>query len=242
MTLQLKGTIWKPVDVNPMFAMINVPPDYPPNNSATVHIVSNEEQPLTLSAPESNNKAFTAEVKTNQPGKDFQLVIMATLAPDSGNAQGQISVKTSSTNVPVINLTAWANVQPLVTLIPQQVMLPSGPTTEGQTAAVTIQNNSTNALLLSDPSVDAKDVKVDIKETQAPGKAYTATLTFPAGFEIAQGTKTELSIKTSSQRTPVIKIPVLQMPHPQSPVITPITPVPAPPGKTPTLSGKPVTQ
>jgi hypothetical protein len=244
-TLQLKGTIWKPVDVNPQFAMINIPPDLPPQTTASLHIVNNEDTPLELSIPESSNKGFTAEIKTNQPGKDFQLVINAAPPPaDAPNAQGQITVKTSSTNTPVISVSAWANVQPLVTLNPPQLTLPGGPTTAGQTASLTIHNNSTNTLTLSDPALDPKDakdvkvddVKVDIKESQAPGRDYTATLTFPAGFELAQGTRIELSIKTSNSRTPVIRVPVAQLPRPAAPPVPAIQPL-SPPGAAPTSGG-----
>ena len=111
--LQIKGNIWKPIDVTPQFAMLNVTTDAP-SNATTVRIVNNEESPLTLSAPESSNPAFAAELRTNQPGKEFQLLIKTVPPLPAGNVQGQITLKTSSTNMPVINVTALANVQQAV--------------------------------------------------------------------------------------------------------------------------------
>src|SRR5512137_53484 len=109
--LQIKGNVWKPIDVMPQMAVLNVTAESP-SAATTVRIVSNEEAPLALSAPESNNPAFAAELRTNQPGKEFEMVIR-TVPPVAGSMYGQITLKTSSTNLPVINVTAWANVQPV---------------------------------------------------------------------------------------------------------------------------------
>ena len=106
--LQIKGNIWKPIEVTPQFAILNVTTDAP-SNATTVRIVSNEEFPLTLSAPESSHPAFTAELSTNQPGKEFQLLVKTVPPLPAGNVHGQITLKTSSTNMPVIQVNALAN-------------------------------------------------------------------------------------------------------------------------------------
>src|ERR1700676_1156870 len=114
-SLQLKGTVWKPIDVNPQFAMLNISPDSDSPASTIVHIVNNMEEPITLSAPDINNKSFTAEIKTIQPGKAFELTVKTVPPLPVGSVQGQITLKTSSSNTPVINVTAFANVQPAIT-------------------------------------------------------------------------------------------------------------------------------
>jgi uncharacterized protein DUF1573 len=222
--LQLKGTVWKPIEVNPQFAVMNISPDSESGATSTVRIVNNMEEPLTLSAPESNNKTFTAELKTTQPGKEFQLIITAAPPLATGNVQGQISLKTSSSNMPVINVTAWANVQPAITVMPPQVTLPAGPLTARLTPSVTIQNNGTNTLTLSEPAVNAKDVDVQINEVQ-PGHSFSATLTFPEGFEMPLGLPVELTIKSSNPHFAVIKVPITQTQRAPSPVV-PVKPAP----------------
>src|SRR5438105_9700463 len=67
--LQVKGTVWKPIDVNPAFAVMTIPADAQTNITSKVHIVNNMEELITLSPPESNNKGFSAELKTNTVGK-----------------------------------------------------------------------------------------------------------------------------------------------------------------------------
>src|SRR6266536_2008791 len=43
--LQLTGTIWKPIEVNPQMAYFNVPPDSPSVTPVLVRIISNLEEP-----------------------------------------------------------------------------------------------------------------------------------------------------------------------------------------------------
>ena len=59
--LQFKGTIWKPIDVIPQFAVLNLTADAP-LASATVLITNNMPEPITLSAPQCSNPAFAAEL------------------------------------------------------------------------------------------------------------------------------------------------------------------------------------
>ena len=210
--LQIKGNVWKPIDVMPQMAVLNVTAESP-SAATTVRIVSNEEAPLTLSAPEGNNAAFAAELKTNQPGKQFELVVRTVPPLPAGNAQGQITLKTSSTNLPVINVTAWANVQPVVVAMPAQIALPMAPLANPMPSAVSIRNNGTNTLTLSEAMVSAKGVDVQVRETE-PGRAFTLALNFPAGFEIAQGEKVELSVKSNHPQFPMIKVPIMQPARP----------------------------
>jgi hypothetical protein len=217
--LQIKGNIWKPIDVTPQFAVLNVTSDAP-SNATTVRIVNNEETPLTLGAPESSNPAFGVELRTNKPGKEFHLIVRTAGPLPAGNAQGQITVRTSSTNLPAISLTAWANVQQAVTVMPAQVTLPAGPLANPVPSTITIRNNGTNTLALSEPVGNAKGVEVRVQEIQ-PGRVFTLTANFPPGFEVAQGEKVELSVKTSHPQFPVIKVPVTQARRP-APLAVPV--------------------
>src|SRR5204863_727038 len=104
------------------------------------------------------------------------------------------------------------------------------------TPSVTIQNNSTNAVTLSEPAINIPGVDVQIKETQ-PGRVFSALLTFPEGFEIPQGQQVTFTAKSSNTNFPVIKVPVNQMPHlaatqqaalPQSKPQAALVPTPSP--------------
>src|SRR5438876_2981203 len=136
--LQIKGTVWKPIDVQPSFAVMNIPPDTQSNVTTKVHIVNNMDEVITLSPPESSQKTFTATLVTNTAGKDFDMIITAVAPFESPNAQSQITIKTSSTNVPTLTVTAWANVQQPVVVSPPQVVLAAGPLANKQTVSVNI--------------------------------------------------------------------------------------------------------
>ena len=228
--LNIRGTIWKPIEVTPQIAMLNnVPAESPESVTSTVTITNNMEELVDIFEPESNNKSFTAEIKTNTPGKGYQLVIKMVPPLSAGSVQGQITAKTSSTNSPTVSLTAYATVVAALSVIPPQVTLPFAPITSKLAPSVTIQNNSTNVLTLSEPTVNAKDVEVQLNELQ-PGKTFTATLKIPEGFEVAQGQKLEFSVKTSHPQFPLIKVPITQMQRPVPPPVPPgvqIKPVPS---------------
>ena len=68
--LQIKGTIWKPIDVTPAYAVINVPPECA-GGSATIKILNNAEEALTLGTPEVNQPGFGVEIKTNNLEKSM---------------------------------------------------------------------------------------------------------------------------------------------------------------------------
>jgi hypothetical protein len=210
-TLQIKGTIWKAIDVIPQYAVLNVLPDTP-GATSVLNITNNTEQPLTLSAPEVNNPAFTVELRTNEAGRSFQLAV-STSANKVGTAQGQVTMRTSSTNMPVLTVTIWANVQPAINVIPPSVNLPPAPLTTQLTPIVTLINNTTNPVTFSDAAVNIPGVQLQPREIQV-GKYFTATLVFPVGFEIPTGQTAELSVKSSHPKYPLIKVPIIQPPRP----------------------------
>ena len=224
--LQLKGTVYKPYDVNPQIAVFNLAPDAD-TASMVLTITNNMEEPLLLSAPEVNNPIFAAQLITNVLGKGYQvkLTIVPPL-PAMGSAQGHMTLKTSWSNTPTIPVTLVANIQPAVMVTPAAITLPPAPLANPMKIAVAIQSNTaTNILTLSEPAINIPGVGIEIITNQ-PGKSFSVMLGFPQGFEVPQGQQVELSLKTSSPKVPVVKVPVRQMARPPTAVL------PAPPAPT----------
>ena len=209
--LQIKGTIWKPVDAIPQYAIFNGTAEALASATSVIRIINNEDPPLTVSAPESNNKIFAAELRTNQPGKEFEVVIRIAGTLDAPRTQGLITVKTSSTNEPTINITTLASLQPTLVATPPQINLPLGVITNKLPVTIFIRNNGTSPLKLSDPEVNAAGVDVAMKEIE-PGRYSSLTVTFPPEFTIAKDEKVELSVKTDHAQIPTFKVPVFQPP------------------------------
>ncbi|MBI5386280.1 MAG: DUF1573 domain-containing protein [Verrucomicrobia bacterium] len=219
--LQLKGVVWKAVDVNPMYAIFNPVADSPTNEARTVRIVNNTDGPMTLSPPEVNNKSFTAELKTLKPDKEFELTIKTVPPFSSGTVQGMVTIKTTSTNAPTISVNAIAMVQQSIMVMPSQLMVPMGPLATSTKMGVTIRNNSPTNIVVSEPSVNVAGCDVNLQELQA-GRVFNVIVTFPTGLEITPAQKAEVSLKTTHPQHPTIKVPIYQVPRPaQTPAAVP---------------------
>jgi hypothetical protein len=233
--LQLKGTIWSPIEVNPQYVNFTIPADAP-GGSALVNITNNTAEPLYLTPPHCNNPAFQAELRTNTPGRGYQMVIsrVPPLAP--GQQQTIVTMTTSFSNTPPIQIVAWANVQAPLTILPMQLTLPQAPLSNPHPFTITIQNQTTNMMVLSEPAIGGKDVKIELRELQ-PGHYFNALLTFPDGFELARGEQLQFSVKSSLPNHPLIEVPIMQIPRPAvapppmpQPAVAPrVLPAPAPP-------------
>src|SRR5262245_4399792 len=90
-TLQIKGTVWKPIDVTPAVAFFAPSSDSQSNEVRVVRIVNNLDEPLTLSAPECTNKCFLTELKTLKEGKEYELQVGLIRSPSTTNAVAPVT-------------------------------------------------------------------------------------------------------------------------------------------------------
>jgi hypothetical protein len=208
-SLQIKGEVWRPIEAIPPAAGFAGLMDALSNLVKVVRIVNHEEKPLILDEPVSNNRVFAAQLKTNQPGQEYELVIRIAQPLGTANAFGKITMKTSSLKMPVLTVDTWAVPQQAVTAMPSRIILPGGPAANKLTRSVAIRGLGTNLLVLSEPALNAKGVDIQLHELQ-PGRYFTVTLTFPEGFRIANAERIELSIKSNHPQFPVIRVPIEQ--------------------------------
>ncbi len=225
--LQLKGSVWRPLDVIPPFVNMTVLADAT-NASCALTITNRGDEPVALSAPQCTPAVFVADLKTNLPGKLFGLDVRMTGPQSPGIVQGQITVKTSMTNPAVLTVPIWVNVQPPLLVMPQQIMLPQAPLAAKQLLTVSIQNATTNSMILSEPAVNAPGVDVQIREV-LPGRNFSVLLNFPEGFEIPKDQSVQFTVKSSLPKFPLIKVPVTQSARP-GPSPAPSAASPAQPG------------
>lgn len=220
--LQIRGTVWKPIEITPAYAVLNLQP-YMTGGSVVVSITNNLDEPVHFYNAEVNNPALAVTLKTNLPGKAYQVELAAVPPLKPGSASGQITLRSTWTNKPVETITAWLNVQPPVTVVPAMVNLAPAPLPNPASPVITIINNTTNPFALSNPRVSVPGVDVQVKELQA-GRYLTVTLGFPAGFGAPQGAPLEFTAETTNPLHPVIKVPIRQSPSAAQNYI----PVPAP--------------
>ncbi len=216
LVLQLKAIVWKAIDVTPTMAVFTVSSEAQTNDTRTVRIVSNVEEPLELSDLQCTNSSFRAELKTVRPGKEFELLITAVPPFVENRIVTAVTLKTSMPTNPTISVSAYLSVQQPVTVIPTHVMLPQGPLTNVAHSVLTIQNTGTNVLALSEPAVNVPGAEAHVQETQ-PGRLFNLTVDFPLGFQAKVGQKVEVTVKSNHPRFPLIQVPVFQPQPPAAP-------------------------
>jgi hypothetical protein len=221
--LQLKSTVWKPIEVTPAMAMFNLSSESQSNETRVVRIVSNLDEPIELSEVKCTNRAFHAELKTVRPGREFALHITAAPPFPSTPINAPVTLKTSSTQMPTINVSAYLMLQPPVTVMPNHIMLPAGPLTNVTRRVVTIRSSGTNLMVLSEPHVSVPGPEARVNET-APGRSFNLTVDFPAGFQAQPGQHVEVTAKSSHPKFPLIKVSVFHQQPPAPRASTPSVP------------------
>ena len=169
-----------------------------------MRIAINQDEPLGIYGAESNLKHFTAEIVTNSPGREYNLVIKTVPPLPSGNTQGQITFKTTATNTPTMSLPALAIVQPSLVVSPAQITLPAQPSTQPQTYVVAIRNHSSAPFSVSNASSNVGSIAVALKEVEA-GRQFNLELTIPAGYDIPEGQRIEITANSTHPAYPLIK-------------------------------------
>jgi uncharacterized protein DUF1573 len=204
--IQIQATVWKPVDITPAYVYFMGVEGEVTNETKVVRITNNMEEPITLESLQSNNPNFKTELKTLKPGKEFELQVFYSASVTNAPPQGVISMKTSSTNMPMLTLTAYAMPQPAFVTMPQAIFLPTGPLSPNYRVPVTIRNNSVTPVKLSDAVVNAEGVTIETTETQ-PGKLFTLNVSFSTNFQARAEKRMELTVKTTHPRYPVLRVP-----------------------------------
>ncbi len=207
--LQLTGTVWKPIDVMPALTMFNVSAESPTNETKVVRIASNLEEPVALSDLHCSSTCFKAELKEIKPGKEFELRVTVLPPLETPTTFSTITLKSSSTNAPILSVSAYAIMQHPLLVSPQQVTVPAGPLKAPAHAAVLVRNLTTNPVAISDVRLDLAGVDVKVSEVQT-GRLYSIGMTFPTGFQLQAGQRPELTMKSTHPKFPELRVPLLQ--------------------------------
>jgi hypothetical protein len=231
-TLQVNGVVWLPIEVAPAMASFNLMPDATNANTQVLKIFNRMDTPLSLSDPQSSTNAFSAVLKTNVPGQEFDLVISAappSRLPSSLNMtviQGEIRLKCSATNRNPLAVTVFETISPEITVFPPNIQLPPGPLVQPITSTVSIRDNIGN-LALSDPAVNVPGVSVSMRVLQT-NRSYVLSVVFPLGFEAPRGQSVLLTVKTDNPRFPALNVPFTPVPGMAQPIRPAITVPPVP--------------
>lgn len=206
-TLQIKGTVWRPIEVAPTLAMLNVNSELVSNATATVRITNHATQPLEVFEPVSNNPQFSAEIRTNAPGKLYEVVIHTVPPLNITNPHGLINLRTSSTNNPTIGISAMCVVQPSIMINPPRLVVTEAQRQGEFTAVVNLRNGMNRPLKLTDATVNVAGAKVTLREVE-PNRSFEAKVVLPPGAEVGNAAA-ELSVKSNFADYDVVHVPIL---------------------------------
>jgi rhodanese-related sulfurtransferase len=106
--LKLRGKVWERIDVNPRYALFDLSRDLAPNAIQLLDITNNTGLPVTLSPPEINVANYTARITTNEPGRDYHLIVGLISPPVAGQPQGLITIRTSCQDQPILDISIIA--------------------------------------------------------------------------------------------------------------------------------------
>jgi len=206
-TLSLHGTIWRTLEFSPPAAYFNVRPDTANNTTVIIHITNNDAEPVTLASPASANNSFKAELKTINPGREFELSVTAVPPLLSGNTSGTISISTSLTNLSVVNIPVFAMVQAAVRVVPEQMILPPQ-INAWTTNYINIFNNQNKPLMLFNPEICC-DARAGVElQTLIAGRNFQLVVALPPGFDIVEGQVACVSVTSDDANYPLITVPL----------------------------------
>jgi hypothetical protein len=217
-TINMQFTVWKPFDINKQYVYMNVPAETTTDWKEAVRVHNNTTEPLSIYEAQSSSPAIGVELKTNEIGKDYEVVVSAKAPFKQGNnPSGQITFKTTATNMATVNIGVTAAIMPVMRVSPPLIVLDAAPLTNVVQRPVNIEYLGSQPIQVSNAVFSAKGVDVQLSGPN-PGKQFIVTLSFPPGFD-ANGRNMELTLNTSSAQMPVVKVGVTQPGHPSHPMV-----------------------
>lgn len=209
--LQLSGTVWKEFEIIPPYPVLTVGPEAT-NTFVNVRVICNLDDPIAISTVASSNPDFGTEIiRTNVPGKEFLLRIFPLPHTNSGSIQAKVILNTSSDKLPVIEVPFWANLLPVITLSPPEILLPAMPLADKATPTLLLQNNTSRPFVLTETALNVPGVEFKITEPY-PGRMFNVAFTFPPGFDLPPGREVFFSANTGNPLLPSIRVPVKPVP------------------------------
>ncbi|MFM1767663.1 MAG: hypothetical protein RJA22_192 [Verrucomicrobiota bacterium] len=205
--IEIQGYLQRALEITPPSLALNLNSESP-SNQASVRLVSHLDTPLGVFNPRSSLANVELQLVTNQPGKEYQL-LARTLPPLPTIRQvGQVTLSTTSPDMPLTNLNLFVNYQQVVEPIPFQLRLPATPPAAPATLNAWVRNNGTNPLAITEAKVNAPGVTVT-HEDDPLNRGIALKVQLPAGFQPPAGTNLELTVTTTHPRHPVVRIPLV---------------------------------
>lgn len=151
-------------------------------STKTAEVVVTLQPGISISEISSRSEYLSAEQHLAEGNK---IPISVTLKPGApvGNLRGLIAVKTTSRQVPLLNIPVIAQIEGDLRFKPTDVSfgLVAGPLTSPLTANVVLENSSPGQLEIVSVSTDNPSVRATVKELE-PGRRFQVNIAIVEGF------------------------------------------------------------
>lgn len=241
-TLQIKGTLWQPVETVPNMASFgNVTTSQLTEKSLErrLTIVNNMPDPIELKDIKSTAPDFKAEVKAIEAGKKYELIVSLGQVTGQGVKAGSITMNTGLKDMPSLQVPVNAYVVADVDVIPRTLTLPQAASGMLQ-REIYVRNNGKKPLKISDLAASNPSLKVNLMETQ-PGTSFSIKLEIPEKFQVAAKGE-QIKFKTDHPAFPEVTIPIVASNYTPPVSAPPAAVVPATAQKPAAAPAKPATK
>jgi hypothetical protein len=208
LVLEMKADVWRPFEISPAQLFFMVARGTQRLQTKAIKLVSQVDEPVTLSWLTSTNENFQAELKVIKPGKEFEVQVTALPPFNSAAARTLLTLKTSLADAPELKLNVYATVLDPVVVSPPRITMPEGVLPTNRTLTVAVRNNGDEPLTLDDARINFPGASARLVETE-PGRMFRITAELPAGFELKAGEPVELTMRSNNPDYRLIRVPVV---------------------------------
>ncbi len=208
-TLEIKGTVWSPVQVTPRSAAFGrlTPDTLKTGMTRTLTIVNNLEEPMNPGAIRSSNDAFGGEIKPVEAGKKYELIVSITDRIVGGSNSTQLTFETGLEDPKTIDVPAYVFLSPPVDITPSKLQLPT-PRTADLVRTFYIRSNTANTIDVTEVKSSSDKLTLELSDVRGDKRTYRLEVTIPPDYAPPAGGD-EITFKTSDPSVPVGSIPVL---------------------------------
>ncbi len=210
--VHISGLVWKPIQITPGtldFGRLD------PDNTITQGVYRIDfEEPARIASVRSQNAGFHATLRAVTEGKSYEIDVTTTAALGFGNQQGTLTValvKPVPEGWPeTISISARANVDRAVTVVPQRIVLPSGPLPTDRHLQTLVRCTDSSpdfriisAVIEGGPAF----IQPEIQPAGGPNSAIVR-VTLPGGWSLPPPpAQARLMIQTTHPKFPTLEVP-----------------------------------
>lgn len=210
-TLTLKGEVWQLVQVTPQylnFGKILTTEAATAAPSLTAVVTVNNGLKATMGEIKSSNPSFKAEIKEVEPGTKYNLVVSVVPPLTNPNNFTSIEINTGLAEMPKVNVTATAQVEPEVAVTPNQVAY-MATSKVAQKRPVSVRNNGKTPMTLTNVVCTNPSVTVTTQEVQ-PGMMWQLMIDLPADYAKAGTEPDQITFNTDKAGFETVKLPIIE--------------------------------